>query len=134
MLYHQSVHTNLKTMRERKHISNLIQFFHFSIFFNIFTFRSSHTISILLYSTHFFVKTFFFFKHGIFSFNNSYLFYTCQFQHSKIIIIFSIFRLLFKIKHHPISRKKQDEKLFFVFFSKIQNTFFVLTRVKFFES
>ena len=32
MLYHQSVHNNLKTRRERKHISNLIQFFHFSIF------------------------------------------------------------------------------------------------------
>ena len=33
MLYHQSVHNNSKTRRERKHISNLIQFFHFSIFF-----------------------------------------------------------------------------------------------------
>ena len=45
-----------------------------------------------------------------------------------------IFHLLFKLKHHPILRKKPNEKLFFwYFFLEIQNTFFfVLTRVKFF--
>ena len=63
MLYHQSVHNNLKTRRERKHISNLIQFFHFSFFW------SGHTIPIIIYSTSiFFAKRLplFHFQHDIF--------------------------------------------------------------------
>ena len=45
-------------------------------------------------------------------------------RYSKFENIF-IFHLLFKIKHHPILRKKQNEKLFFGIFSEIQNTFFL---------
>ena len=56
------------------------------------------------------------------------------FKKMNTTLIFSIFRLLFKIKHHPILRKKQNEKLFFcIFFQKFKTHFFVLTRVKFFE-
>ena len=52
-------------------------------------------------------------------------------HYSKFGNIFIFF--LFKIKHHPSSRKKPNEKLFFsVFFHKFKTLFFVLTRVKFF--
>ena len=38
--------------------------------------------------------------------------------------IFFIFHILFKIKHHPILRKKPNEKYFFgIFFLEIQSTF-----------
>ena len=37
----------------------------------------------------------------------------------------------FFVKHHPITRKKQNEKLFFVFFHEFKTHFFVFTWVKF---
>ena len=46
--------------------------------------------------------------------------------------VFSFF--LFKIKHYPITRKKQNGKPFFCIFSKIKNIIFVLTKVKFFNN
>ena len=47
------------------------------------------------------------------------------------IFIFSFFTFLFKTKYHPISRQKQNEKLFFcIFFSGSQNTHFFLTSQK----
>ena len=46
-------------------------------------------------------------------------------RYSKFENIF-IFHLLFKIKHHPILRKKQNEKLFFgIFFQKFKTLFFL---------
>ena len=46
-----------------------------------------------------------------------------------IFIIF--FYLLFKIKHHPTSRKKQNEKLFFVFFLELKTYFLFWQKSKF---
>ena len=102
----------------KKHISNLIQFF---LFFSNFHFLvESHYPDHLLFKQAFFVKTFFFyhFQHGIF-FNTFYSWHVnffCQFfNYPKIYfflkktnetLVFSIFHLLFKVKHHPTSRKK----------------------------
>ena len=48
---------------------------------------------------------------------------------------FQFFRLLFKIKYHPISRKEKNEKPFFVFFfQKFKTHIFRQVRVKFFAS
>ena len=51
-------------------------------------------------------------------------------HYSKFGNIFIFFYLLFKIKHHPTSRKKQNEKLFFL---ELKTYFFVLTSVRFFK-
>ena len=132
-------------MERKKHTSNLIQFFYF---FQSSFFWLGHTIPIILYSTNIFCKKtslFFIIFNTIYFFNNSYLFQTCQIfsiliQHSKIFFrrkrirhLFFRFFILFKIKRYPIARKKWNVKLFFVvFFSEIQKTFSVLTKVKFF--
>ena len=61
MLYHQSVHNNLKTKRERKHISNLINFFVFQ--FLIFSLLGRVTLS-----RSYFIQTNIFFAKRLFLF------------------------------------------------------------------
>ena len=106
-----------------------------------------HYLDHPLFTQAFFRKNFFSFFWSflaLYFFLNSFLFQTCPFFanfHSTFKNIFfwkhSFFRffyLLFKIKHHPISRKKQNEKLFFVFFQKLKTHFlFWQVRVNFFE-
>ena len=113
-------------MERKKHTSNLIQFFLFFNFFQHFHFQvESHYIDPPLFRQTFFVKKLFFFIIFNMAFFNNISFQTYQFflpifNHLKIFF-------LFKIKYHPTSRKKQNEKLFifFVFFLEIENIFFL---------
>ena len=129
-----------KKWQKRKHLSNPSS----HIFFANFLIES-HYLDHPLF-THFFVKTFSFFfldhfQHGIYFLINSFLFQTYQFfffvnfQTPKNIFFwrkrirhsfFLFFHLLFKVKHHPTSRKKQNEKLFLYlyFFFRNWKTFF----------
>ena len=140
MLYYQSMHKNFEDKERKKHISNLIRFFHF---FLIFTFWSSHTISIILYSNkHFFVKTFFFFFWSFSTwyifFISNFLFQTCQFffanfQSPKNIIflkktnktlVFSIFSSFIQNKTPSYFKKEIEwETIFFCIFQKLKTHF-----------
>ena len=132
MLYHQSMHTNFEDKKRKKHISNLIRSFHFSIF----TFWSSHTIPIILYSNkHFFVKenNFIFFIFNIIIFlttpfipdmlsffnTNIYIF----FEQMNKTLIFQFFLFLFKNKTSSYPEKGTDKTLSLYFFRN-SNTFF----------
>ena len=107
--------------RQGKHISNLIRFFFANFLFE------SHYLDHLLFKQAFFVKNFFLiiFNTVIFLTTPFYSRHNIFFTISKIFFlkktnktfIFSIFHFLFKIKYHPTSRKKQNEKPFFCIFS-----------------
>ena len=73
-----------------------------------------------------FIPTCHFFHH--FSFDTQQNFFE---ENEYDIHFFNFSFFLFKIKYHPISRKRQNEKPFFVFLSKIQNTFFWQVRKNF---
>ena len=121
---------NFKDKERKQHNSNLNRFFQFSLFGRVTLSRSSFIQQI------FFVKkTSFFF----WSFLTWYIFYeplfipTCHFFttfHLTLNKVFSkktnmTFIFLFKIKHHSILGKKQNEKPFFVFFlQKFRTHFF----------
>ena len=102
----------------------------------------------LLFNKHFFIKTFFL------SFSTWYIFYQLLFipdmsvfflsifNHPKILfflkkmnktLVFSIFHLLFKIKHHPTSSKKQNEKLFFCIFFRNSKYIFCFDKSQIFR-
>ena len=74
------------------------------------------------------------YQDGLTTNNDHQSFRTPRYSKLGNIFIFYLhfFYLLFKIKHHPTSRKKQNEKLFFIFFFRIENIFFVLTKIRFF--
>ena len=99
--------------------------------------------SIFYFSKFFQEKLLFFFIFNMtFFFISSFLFQTCKFffcqfsfntqkiffQRKRIwhsFFDFSSFHFFYsKVKHYPITRKEQNEKLFFCIFSRIQNTFF----------
>ena len=109
--------TKLLKIRKKETHLNLNLIFHF--FFNIFTFRSSHTISILLYWNKYFSKkktlSLFFdhFQHGIF--------FSTTFIPDRIIFLFNIPKYIFS--------KKMNKTLTFNFFqffiaNKISSYFF----------
>ena len=115
----------MKLWQKERHLSNPSS--------HIFC-KFSHRVTL---SRSFFIQTSIFCKK--FSFFNTFLFLTCHhfFLHfslntqniflkktNKTFIFLIFFYFLFKIKHHPTSRKKQNEELFFCIFSEIQNTFF----------
>ena len=143
MLYHQSVHNNLKTKRERKHISNLINFFIFQ-FFSTFSLLGRVTLSrssfiqtnIFRKKTlfqHLFILDMSSFFFANFQLPKNIFFWRKRIRHS---FFSNFFNLLFKIKHYLTSRKKQSGKLYFFVFFFLRNSkyiFFVLTRVKFFN-
>ena len=74
MLYHWSVHNKLKTKKERKHISILIRFFHFSIFFLTFS-----LLGRVILSRSSFIQTSIFVKTSFWSFFNMVHFFTSHF-------------------------------------------------------
>ena len=130
-------------MERRKHTSNLIQFFFFN-FFQHFHFQvESHyldpplfkqtffvkkTLFFIIFNTAFFLSTPFYSRHVSFFFANFQLPKNiCFFKKTNKKLTFSFFfYLLFKIKNHPTSRKRQNEKLyFFCIFSEIEITFFL---------
>ena len=152
MLYHQSVHNNLKTKKERKHISNLIKFFHFQHFH---FWVGSHYPDPILFKQTFFAKkktlSLFFITFNMTFFYQHLLFQTCQFFHSTLKNIFSIFQeneydtyfLIFRLFIHffftqsktlSYYEKGTEWKTPFCTFPRIQNTIFVLTRVNFFSN
>ena len=113
-----------KSWRQGKCISNLIRFFHFLSFSRKTSFfRFQHGIIFFLTTTIYSRHVSFFLP--IFDHPKKYFFLKKWIRHS-------FFRFLFKIKYYPITRKKQNEKLFFVFFKNSKHTFFIWTRVKFF--
>ena len=145
MLHYQSMHKNFEN--RKKHISNLIWFFsnfHFLV--------ESHYLDPSLFKQTVFCKRklplfflsfstlYLFLQHlisdmSVFFFANfqspkKYIFWRKRIRHSFFRFFF---HFLFKVKHHPISRKKQNEKLYFFIFQKFKTHFFVLTRVNFFE-
>ena len=117
MLYYQSVHNNLKTRRERKHISNLIQFFNFQgkLLFSFSTW-------------YFFISSFLLLTCQFFFFQSpkNIFFRRKRIQHS----FFQFFIFLFKIKYHPISIKKQNEKPFFCIFFRNSKHIFLFRQVR----
>ena len=145
MLYHQSVHNNLKTRRERKHISNLIQFFHFSFFW------SGHTIPIILYSTNIFFckrKQLFFIFNTVFfltpfildmsvfsSFNTQkHIFNFSRKWIRHLFFDLSSFHSFFFIQSKTLSyyEKGTEWKTPFCTFPRIQNTIFCFDKSQFF--
>ena len=148
----------LKTKKKETHfnLNPIFSFFQFSLYW------SSHTILIILYSTNifrkktsFFPSFFFIIFNTIYFFNSRYLFQTCQFfflpifiQHSKIYFqffqcfqkneydthFFNFSFFLFKIKHYPITRKEQNEKLFFRIFFRNSKHIFCFDKSQIFES
>ena len=139
MLYHQSVRKNFEDKERKKHISNLIRFFH--SFFSLLI--GPHYLIHLLFKQPFFrKKTSFFdhFQHGMFflstHFYSKHVIFSKYFFLKKTnkTFIFSIFHFLFKIKYHPISRKRQNEKSLFCLFFKNSKHFFLTSQKDFFES
>ena len=143
MLYHWSVHNKLKTKKERKHISILIRFFHFSIFFFFLTFS---LLGRVILSRSSFIQTSIFVKTSFWSFFNMVHFFNKPFysRQDNIFFSFSIFSIFLKKTNetfissffyskinYPITRKEQNEN---PFFSRIQNTFFGFDKSQIFES
>ena len=136
-----------KFWRQGKHISNLIRFFIFLIFYfwsgtlsrssfiQTTICRKKTFIFLIIFSAVFFLTTAFYSRHVSF-------FFFCQFSFNTQKIFFSegprflFFRLLFKIKQHPTSRKEIEwETIFFCIFvsSKIENTSFCFDKSQIFE-
>ena len=112
----------------------------YSFFIQTSFFHKKKTSLLFFWS---FLTRYYFFNNIFYSRQNIIIIFFTNFQspnnifflkkNNKTLIFFDFFHLLFKIKHHPTSRKKQNEKLFFcIFFENSKHTFFVLTRVKFF--
>ena len=141
MLYYQSMHKNFEYKERKKHISNLIQFFFIFQFFSTFSLLGRVTLSRSSFiQTNIFRKKktlFFFIIFNMAFFSTPFIpdmsVFFVNFQLLKNIyfflkkmnktLVFSIFHLLFKVKHHPTSRKKQNEKLF-IFFQNLKTYFF----------
>ena len=125
-----------ESWRREKHISNLIRFFIANFLVELYY------LNHLLFKQAFFIKTSFWlfstryisFKQHIFILDRTF-FYPFQkyffFGRKRTRHLF--FAFLFKIKHYPITRKKQNEKPFFLYFSEIQNTFFCFDKSQIFR-
>ena len=138
MIYYRSMHKrNLEEKGRKKHILILsdFSFSQFSLLDRVILSRSSFIQTNIFrkrkqlffhFQHHHFLTTFFYSRHVIFFATFRLTLKNYFFEENEYDThFFNFFRFLFKIKHHPISRKKQNEKPFFCIFSlEIPNTFF----------